>query len=74
MCGVLPQRFLLLIFAVVALGPAAANAKVFDVGEVDGILDVTLAYGLLARTQSRDLDFVGIGNGGRADSVNGVGR
>jgi hypothetical protein len=71
MRGVLPQCRLLLILAFVALGSAAANAKVFDVGEVDGILDVTLAYGLIARTESHDLDFVGIGNGGRANSVNG---
>ena len=67
----LPPGVLLLGAAAIALSSPAASAKVFDVGEVDGILDVTVAYGLLVRTQSRDQDFIGIGNGGRADSVNG---
>ena len=32
---------------------------------------MTLAYGLLVRTQSRDSDLIGIGNGGKQRSVNG---
>jgi hypothetical protein len=50
-------------------GPRA-EAEVFRLGPVNGILDLTFAYGLLARTESRDLDFVGIANGGNAASVN----
>jgi hypothetical protein len=65
-------RLLALLAVVVAtiVCASAGSAKVFGVGEVDGILDLTLAYGLVARTESRDRDFVGIGNGGRALSVN----
>jgi hypothetical protein len=48
----------------------SAKAEVFRIGPVNGIMDFTLAYGLLARTQDRDLDFVGIANGGNARSVN----
>jgi hypothetical protein len=47
-----------------------AWAEVFRVGEVDGIFDVSLAYGLLTRTESRDRDLIGIGNGGDAATVN----
>ena len=47
-----------------------ASAEVFELGPVDGILDLTFAYGLSVRTQERDFDFVGIANGGRAPSVN----
>jgi hypothetical protein len=54
----------------IGLSAGSASAKVFDVGPVDGILDLTLAYGVMSRTQSRDLDFVGFANGGNAPSVN----
>ena len=37
---------------------------------MEGILDLTLAYGLTVRTQKRDPDFIGIANGGNAPSVN----
>jgi hypothetical protein len=49
---------------------ARADAESFRVGEVRGLVDVSVAYGLLARVESRDKDFVGIGNGGKAASVN----
>jgi hypothetical protein len=48
----------------------SASAEVFEIGPVDGILDLTFAYGLSIRTEARDFDFVGIANGGRAPSVN----
>jgi hypothetical protein len=54
----------------VGLPSGGALAEVFGIGPVDGILDLTFAYGLMARTQERDLDFVGIANGGNAPSVN----
>ena len=69
MSGRLVRALCILVFTVVFCSPLA-SAKVFGIGKVDGILDVTLAYGVVARTETRDLDFVGIGNGGRADSVN----
>jgi hypothetical protein len=47
-----------------------ARAVVLDLGPVDAILDITLAYGLMVRTQDQDPDFVGIANGGNAPSVN----
>ena len=61
-----------IVIALIGIGsiPESAHAEVFELGPVDGVLDLTFAYGLSARTQSRDFDFVGIGNGGRADSVN----
>jgi hypothetical protein len=45
-------------------------AEVFRVGEVDGLFDVSLAYGLLTRTEGRERDLIGIGNGGEAATVN----
>ena len=47
-----------------------AWAELFRVGEVDGLFNVSLAYGLLARTQKRESEFIGIGNGGDAATVN----
>jgi hypothetical protein len=60
------------ILAVLAanLMASQAGAEVFRVGEVDGLFDVSVSYGLLTRTESRDSDFIGIGNGGDAASVN----
>jgi hypothetical protein len=42
----------------------------FRVADVEGLANVTLAYGLLARTQERDKDLIAIGNGGRSPSAN----
>jgi len=53
-----------------ALTAAPSAAEVFHVGEVDGLFDVSLAYGLLTRTDARDEDLIGIGNGGSAPTVN----
>ena len=47
-----------------------AWAEVFRLGEIDGLFDISLAYGLLTRTESRNREFIGIGNGGDAASVN----
>jgi hypothetical protein len=55
---------------VTALSAQPAQAKVLGLGPVEGVLDLTLAYGLLARTQQAELDFVGLGNGGNGPSVN----
>jgi hypothetical protein len=70
--GCLDRALVALLTALlgVSLPSGSALAKVFDVGPVDGILDLSFAYGLMARTQERDLDFVGIANGGNLPSVN----
>jgi len=43
----------------------------FRVADVEGLANVTLAYGLLARTQGRDPNLIAIANGGKAPSANG---
>jgi hypothetical protein len=48
----------------------ASASKLFRLGEVEGIVNFSLAYGLLARVEQRDSDLVGVGNGGTAFSVN----
>ncbi len=63
-------RLTTLLAIAVVLSPSGSRADVFHLGEVDGLVGVTLAYGILTRTESRDLDFVGVGNGGNALSVN----
>jgi hypothetical protein len=50
--------------------PAPALAVPFRLGEVYGLANFSLAYGLTARVQQRDPDFIGIANGGRAPTVN----
>ncbi len=60
----------ILLMLAANLATAPARAEVFRVGEVEGLFDISLAYGLLARTASRDREFIGFGNGGDAASVN----
>ncbi|MGD2031795.1 MAG: DUF1302 family protein, partial [Gammaproteobacteria bacterium] len=60
---------------VVALSAAClpmynAGAMDFRTGPVDGLFDLTLSYGLLYRTESRDEDFIAIANGGNAPTAN----
>lgn len=52
------------------LWPRVAPAEPFRIGEVTGIFDVSVGYGLQVRTEDRDSTFIGIGNGGKAPSVN----
>jgi hypothetical protein len=65
-----PLVALLAALVGVGLPWGTARAEIFEIGPVDGILDLTFAYGLMARTQERDPDFIGIANGGNAPSVN----
>jgi hypothetical protein len=53
-----------------SLAPLPAPATDFRVEELEGIFDVSLTYGLLARVEGRDSDLIGIGNGGNAPTVN----
>ena len=51
--------------------PATASAsKLFRVGEVEGVANFSIAYGILARVEERNSDLIGVGNGGSATSVN----
>jgi hypothetical protein len=50
--------------------PGVASGRDFRVGEVEGLLDLSLGYGLLVRTEDRDESIIGIANGGDARSVN----
>ena len=49
---------------------AVTGSELFRVGEVEGLINFSVAYGFLARVQERNPDLVGIGNGGTAPSVN----
>ncbi|MBW2493156.1 MAG: DUF1302 family protein, partial [Deltaproteobacteria bacterium] len=60
----------ILSMLVASLSAAPIRAEVFQVGEIDGLFDISLAYGILTRTESRDRDFIGFGNGGNAATVN----
>ncbi len=46
------------------------HAADFRVGNLEGLFDVTVAYGLGIRLEDRDKDLIGIANGGRRPSVN----
>jgi hypothetical protein len=50
--------------------PCAALGWDFRIADVEGLANVTLAYGLLARTQGRDKDLIAIVNGGTLPSAN----
>jgi len=69
------NRFLAGASVVALLAPIVvageAHAISFGEGELQGSLDTTLTVGALFRVQERDLDLVGVANGGRAFSING---
>jgi hypothetical protein len=66
-----PLRSLSALLALsAACWPAAANARPFRIGEVEGVANLQLSYGLLARVEDRDPDLVAIANGGNAASAN----
>jgi len=49
---------------------AASASELFRVGELEGVFNFSLGYGLLFRVEERDPDLVGVGNGGNAPTVN----
>ncbi|HJY83368.1 MAG TPA: DUF1302 domain-containing protein [Candidatus Binatia bacterium] len=59
-----------LVVLVLCLLPCAAMSWDFRVADVEGLADVTLAYGLLSRMQGRDKDLIAIVNGGTLPSAN----
>lgn len=50
--------------------PCTALGWDFRVADVEGLANVSLAYGLLSRMQGRDKDLIAIANGGTAPSAN----
>jgi hypothetical protein len=54
----------------VLLCASAGSATDFRVGEVEGLIDLSLSYGLQVRTEDRDGATVGSANGGDGRSVN----
>ncbi len=56
--------------ALACLPLCTAGAMDFRTGPVEGLFDLTLSYGLLYRTESRDEDFIAIANGGNAPTAN----
>ena len=50
--------------------PAPARAEPFQYGELEGVANLELSYGVLARVQDRDEDLVAIVNGGHSSSAN----
>src|SRR5262245_14301521 len=50
--------------------PCPALSWDFRIADVEGLANVTLAYGLLSRMQGRDKDIIAIANGGTLPSAN----
>ncbi len=50
---------------------APLSAKDFRFGNFEGLLDTTIAYGVLVRTEDADDDLIAISSGGNADGANG---
>ncbi len=59
-----------LLAGLTLLASSPASAFLFRLGEVEGILDVSLGYGTLLRLEERNKALIGIANGGTAPSVN----
>ena len=64
-----PTAPLLLALFALAIAPSA-RAEPFKYGEVEGVANLELSYGVLARVEDRDEDLVAIVNGGEARSAN----
>ena len=58
----------LLFLSAAAASPALARP--FQLGEVEGVANLELSYGLLSRVEARNPDLVAIVNGGSAESAN----
>jgi hypothetical protein len=56
--------------AAVVAAAAPASARPFRIGEVEGVANLELSYGALARVEERDDDLVAVANGGSAASAN----
>ncbi len=61
-------KLLLALCALSAIA-APAQARPFRYGEIEGVANLELSYGLLARVQDRDEDLIAIVDGGSANSA-----
>jgi hypothetical protein len=59
-----------LALALAACAASPCAARTFEIGEVEGVVNLELGYGLLARVEDRDPELVAIANGGKAASAN----
>ncbi len=60
----------LLGLSAAAVLPSSVLARPFKIGEVEGVANVELSYGLLVRVEDRDPELVAIVNGGSSASAN----
>lgn len=61
---------MLLTLGATAGSPLVTHARTFQIGEVEGVADVELSYGVLARVEDRDPSLIAIVNGGNSESAN----
>ena len=59
-----------LALSAAVVGASPVLARPFKIGEVEGVANVELSYGLLVRVEDRDPELVAIANGGKASSAN----
>jgi hypothetical protein len=52
------------------ISSAADASELFRFGEVEGVVNLSLGYGIIARVEDRDSNLIGVANGGSAKSVN----
>jgi len=64
-----PSAALLLAVCVASASAAPARARPFQYGAVEGVANLELSYGVLARVEDRDEDLIAIVNGGDATSA-----
>ncbi len=62
-------QWLALLLGLSAAAAGAAHARPFQVGDVEGVANLELSYGLLARIEGRNPELVAIVNGGSAESA-----
>ena len=59
-----------LVVLLPCLLPSPARSWDFRVADMEGLANMTLAYGLLSRMEGRDKDIIAIANGGTLPSAN----
>jgi len=69
MRGATRWTMIFLALSAAAASPSAVLARPFQIGEVEGVANVELSYGLLARVEDRDPELVAIADGGSAQSA-----
>jgi hypothetical protein len=70
MRGAVQRTAALCVLSAALISPSPAFARPFEIGEVEGVANVELSYGLLTRVEDRESELVAIVNGGSAESAN----